>query len=69
MEQSSSMCGTHCQPGESFTVVHCDNCMAEIDENVDTHVEIVKPMEFKGEIQKITQFYCTVGCLLEKIRD
>lgn len=43
--------------------------MADIDEERDAHVEVVKPMELKGEIQKVTQFYCTVGCLLEKVRD
>ena len=45
----------------------CDNCMDDIDDDEDTHVSIVKPMEFKGETQKVTQFYCTVECLLERI--
>lgn len=48
-------------------MVQCDTCMADIDEDVDAHVEVVKPMELKGEIQKVTQFYCTVGCLLKKV--
>lgn len=44
----------------------CDNCMSDIDEDADTHVEVVKPMEFKGEVQKVTQYYCTVECLVQK---
>ena len=45
----------------------CDNCMDDIDDDADTHVQIVKPMEFKGETQKVTQYYCTVECLLAKV--
>lgn len=45
----------------------CDNCMDDIDADEDTHVQIVKPMEFKGETRKVTQFYCSVECLLERI--
>lgn len=50
-------------------MVKCDNCMNDIDADADAHVEVVKPMELKGEVQKVTQFYCTVGCLVEKVRD
>lgn len=50
-------------------MAQCDNCLEDVDEDADTHVKIVKPMEFKGETQKVTQFYCTVGCLLEKVQD
>lgn len=45
----------------------CDTCMDHINEDEDTHVAIVKPMEFKGETQKVTQFYCSIECLLERI--
>lgn len=47
----------------------CDNCMDDIDADGETHVRIVKPMEFKGETREITQYYCSVGCLLEKVND
>lgn len=47
----------------------CDNCMNAIDEESDTHLTVVKPLEFKGEIQKITQYYCSVSCLLETVKD
>lgn len=50
-------------------MAQCDHCMEMIDEGADTHVKIVKPMEFKGQTQQITQFYCSVGCLVEKMQE
>lgn len=47
----------------------CDKCMADIDEETDAHVEVVKPMDFKGDTRKVTQYYCTVECLLGKVND
>lgn len=47
----------------------CDNCVDDIDDETETHVEIVKPMEFKGEVQKVKQYYCSVQCLVEKVAD
>ena len=35
----------------------------------DAHVEVVNPMEFKGETQTVTQYYCSVECLIEKVAD
>lgn len=49
-------------------MAQCDNCMDRIDEGSDTHVKIVKPMEFKGQEQAINRFYCSVGCLIEKLQ-
>lgn len=45
----------------------CDNCMDEIDDEEDAHVQLVKPMEYKGRTQQVTQYYCSVECLLEKV--
>lgn len=47
----------------------CDNCLTDIDDTADAHVQVVKPMEFKGETQQVTNYYCSVGCLLEKVED
>lgn len=44
----------------------CDNCMDHIDGDEETHIQIVKPMELKGNVEKVTQYYCSVQCLLEK---
>jgi hypothetical protein len=50
-------------------MAQCDNCMDDIETAEETHVRIVKPMEFKGEQRDITQFYCGVECLLDKLED
>lgn len=47
----------------------CNVCMEEIDESDDAHIQVVKPMEFKGESQEITHYYCSVGCLVEHATD
>jgi len=39
------------------------------DDEADAHIEIVQPMEFKGDTQKVRQYYCDVECLLEKVDD
>jgi hypothetical protein len=49
-------------------MAQCDHCMDEIETGEQTHVRIVKPMEFKGETEEVTQYYCTVECLLEKLQ-
>lgn len=51
-----------------ISMPQCDNCMDDIDVDTDARVEVVKPMEFKGEVQEVTQYYCTIECLIEKIR-
>jgi hypothetical protein len=47
----------------------CDNCLEDIDDEAEAHIEVVQPMEFKGDTQKVRQYYCDVGCLLEKVDD
>jgi hypothetical protein len=43
----------------------CNVCMADIDEETDTHIEVVKPMEFKGNTEEIRHYYCSVKCLVD----
>lgn len=43
--------------------------MEEIDEETDTHIEVVKPVEYKGSTQEIRHYYCKLSCLLEQARD
>jgi hypothetical protein len=45
----------------------CANCLEEVDAAADAHVQVVNPMEFKGETQQVTQYYCSVDCLLAKV--
>jgi len=47
----------------------CNVCMAEINEEEDTHLEVVKPMEWKGDTREIRHYYCSVSCLLEQVQD
>ncbi len=47
----------------------CNVCMDDIDEEEDTHIEVVKPMEFKGAKQEIRHYYCTISCLLDQARE
>lgn len=47
----------------------CNVCLTDIDEDEDTHIEVVKPMEYKGETQEIRHYYCTIGCLIEHAQD
>jgi len=44
----------------------CDNCMDDIDHEADAHIQQVEPIEFKGGTQTVTNYYCSVECLLEK---
>ncbi len=39
--------------------------MTEIDDTTDTHVAVVKPVDYKGSTRKIRHYYCTIECLLE----
>lgn len=71
-ETTSPAAGESPPPGDASSpgtsaMPQCDNCMDHIDEDEDAHVEVVKPMEFKGETRKVTQYYCTVECLLETV--
>lgn len=50
-------------------MVQCDNCMDDIDDDTDAHVEVVKPMEFKGQTREVTQYYCTLECLVDKVQN
>lgn len=45
----------------------CDTCMDGIDDEQETHLQLVRPMEFKGDVQKVSQYYCSVECLLKKV--
>lgn len=47
----------------------CNVCLTEIDPGTDTHIEVVKPMEFKGETQEIRHYYCSVACLVDHARN
>ncbi|WP_435348460.1 hypothetical protein [Haloarchaeobius sp. HRN-SO-5] len=47
----------------------CNVCMDDVDEKEDTHIVVVKPMEYKGSTRKIRHYYCSIGCLLEQARD
>ena len=47
----------------------CNVCMADIDGKEDTHIEVVKPMEYKGETEQIRHYYCSVACLMEHAQD
>lgn len=47
----------------------CNVCMDDIDEEEDTHLEVVKPMEWKGDTREIRHYYCSVSCLLEQVQD
>ncbi|WP_435334359.1 hypothetical protein [Haloarchaeobius sp. TZWWS8] len=47
---------------------NCNRCTDEIDEATDTHIEVVKPMEYKGSTQQIRHYYCTIACLLEQTK-
>ena len=49
-------------------MTQCNNCTEAIDEDDDTHVVVVKPMDYKGENQRIEHYYCTVNCLVERAR-
>ncbi|WP_435360013.1 hypothetical protein [Haloarchaeobius sp. DFWS5] len=43
--------------------------MGGIDEEADTHIEVVKPMEYKGATQEIRHYYCTISCLLDQAQN
>jgi len=45
----------------------CDTCMAGVDVDEDTHLTVVKPMELKGRTEKVTAYYCSADCLLERV--
>lgn len=47
----------------------CNACMEEIDETEDTRIEVVKPMEWKGDVQEVRHYYCSARCLLEQVRE
>jgi hypothetical protein len=47
----------------------CNVCMDDINEDEDTHLEVVKPMEWKGDTREIRHYYCSVSCLLEQVQD
>lgn len=53
---------------ESETV-QCDNCVDDIDGASETHIQLVSPMEFKGETTKVRRYFCSVECLLEKSQE
>ncbi|WP_440988314.1 hypothetical protein [Haloarchaeobius baliensis] len=49
-------------------MAQCNVCMEEIDEEAETHIEVVKPMEYKGSTQQIRHYYCSISCLLEQVQ-
>ena len=51
------------------TTVQCDNCVGDIDGESETHIQVVSPMEFKGETTKVKRYYCSLRCLVEKTRE
>lgn len=48
-------------------MTRCDNCLNDIETGEQTHLQIVKPTEYKGERQDITQYFCSVECLVETV--
>ncbi len=53
---------------EGDRMPQCNNCTEEIATEDDTHVVVVKPMEFKGSQEQIEHYYCSVKCLVERAK-
>lgn len=49
-------------------MLECNVCEDAIDEESETHVTVVKPVEYKGAQQEIRHYYCSVACLVEHAR-
>lgn len=47
----------------------CNACMADIDADDETHLVVVKPMEWKGDTRKVRHYYCSVGCLIDQVQE
>lgn len=39
----------------------CNVCMESIDEKGETHIRVVKPVEYKGSTEEIRHYYCQLS--------
>lgn len=49
-------------------MLECNVCAETIEEEEETHIAVVKPVEYKGSKQKIRHYYCSVSCLVDHAR-
>lgn len=49
-------------------MLECNVCEDGIEEDHETHITVVKPVEYKGSTQKIRHYYCSVSCLVDHAR-